>query len=266
MPASARNRYRIPMLERAMRALELLARAPGGMSIAELSRLMSAPKSSVFNILVTLEQAGYIRIADGTGKYVTTVKLYRLGHETIARFNLRQTLHAPLVELVERVGETANLGVLDGDEAVYVESIEGLARVRVAVAVGEQIELHCTALGKVLLAFLPPERAARLLKGRRLSARAPNTITSVKSLRAELEKIRRQGYALDDEEDYPDIRCIGAPIRDYTGEVVAAVSITAPKHRLSDEEVAEKAVILMDSAARMSRLLGYDETPIPAIH
>jgi IclR family transcriptional regulator, KDG regulon repressor len=259
MPASPKSRYRIPMLERSLRVLELLARAPEGLSIAELSRQLSAPKSSVFNILATLEQTGYIRSSNGAGKYVLTTKLYRVGSATLARFSLRQVLHPLLVELVARTSETANLGILDGAEAIYVDSIEGPERVRVAVTTGERLELHCTALGKALAAHLPPERLAPLLKSRRLAARTPHTLKTTRALLAQLEQIRRQGYALDDEEDHLDIRCLGAPVRDDTGSVVAAVSMTAPKHRLLDEAIPEKAGLVMNVAARMSHALGYAE-------
>ncbi len=259
MPNSEKSRYRIPMLDRSLRVMELLAAEPVGLSIADLSRRLAAPKSSVFKILATLETRGYIRPTDRSGKFVLTTKLYRLGSTAVAHLNLKQDLYPLLVELARQTNETANLGVLDGDEAIYLESIEGSARVRVAVTPGERIALHCTALGKVLLAFLPPEQVTRLLKGRRLPARTPNTLRSVKALQAQLVLIRQRGYAFDDEEDHLDIRCLGAPIRNHTGQVVAAVSVTAPKHRMPDETIPAQAALLMDFAARMSRVLGYEE-------
>ncbi len=247
------------MLERSLRVMELLARAPDGLSIAELSRQLSAPKSSIFNILATLEQTGYIRSSNGAGKYLLTTKLYRVGSATLARFSLRQVLHPLLVELVAQTGETANLGILDGAEPIYVDSVEGSERVRVAVATGERLELHSTALGKALAAYLPREQLASLLKGRRLARRTPHTLTTTRALLAQLEQIRRQGYSLDDEEDHLDIRCLGAPVRDDSGSVVAAVSLTAPKHRLSDDVIHDKAGLVLNIAARMSHALGYAE-------
>ena len=247
------------MLERSLRAIELLARAPDGLSIAELSRQLSAPKSSVFNILATLEQTGYIRPSNGAGRHVLTMKLYRVGSATLARFSLKQVLHPLLSELAAHSGESANLGILDGAEAIYIDSIEGSERVRVAVTAGERLELHCTALGKVLAAFLPPERLALLLKRRRLSARTPHTLKTRSALLAQFEQIRRQGYAFDDQEDHLDICCLAAPIRDDMGGVVAAVSLTAPKQRLPDEALAEKARLVLDVAGRMSDALGYME-------
>jgi IclR family acetate operon transcriptional repressor len=259
MPAATKQRYRIPMLERSLRTLELLSNEPQGLSIAELSRRLTAPKSSVFNIVATLEQTGYVRLLDGTNKYSVTMKLYRLGSATLAHFNLKQTLHPLLVELTQTSGETANLGVLDGDEALYLESMAGTSRVRVAVSAGEPLDLHCTALGKVLLAYLPLPEQTRLLKGQRLRAHTPNTITTLKTLKAQLAQIHQCGFAFDDEEDHLDIRCIGAPIRDHTGNVIAAVSITAPKHRLPDDAVERRAAQVMAIAARMSQALGYEQ-------
>jgi IclR family KDG regulon transcriptional repressor len=255
---STHSRYRIPMLDRSLHVLELLAPAGDGLSIAELSRELAAPKSSVFNILATLEERGYVRHANGAGKYVLTTRLYKLGSAAVARLNVKRVLYPLLLELVERTGETANLGILDGDEAFYIESIEGQGRVRVAVTPGEHIDLHCTALGKVLLANLPAEQTARLLKGRRLKAHTPRTITSSAALRRQLAQIRAQGYALDDEEDNLDLRCLGAPIRDYSSCVVAAVSSTAPKHRLLSAQIPARAEVVRGLAAQMSRALGYE--------
>jgi DNA-binding IclR family transcriptional regulator len=258
MILTSRSRYRIPMLDRTLHVLELLAAAGDGLSIADLCRALAAPKSSVFNILATLEVRGYVRHANGAGKYVLTTRLYRLGSAAVAQLDVKRTLYPILLALVDHTGETANLGILDGDEAIYIESVEGHSRVRVAVTPGERIELHCTALGKVLLAHLPPEKAAAMLKGRRLKAHTPHTITSITALKSRLAIIRERGYSIDDEEDNADIRCIGAPIRDYAGSVVAAVSSTAPKHRLPDDQVAERARLVCDYAARMSAALGYE--------
>lgn len=259
MASLEKSRYLIPMLERSMRVLELLSEAEEGLSLAELCQRLAAPKSSVFNILATLEEAGYLRAVNTTGKYTLTAKLFHIGSPAIQRLDPKRTLYPYLVELVELTGETANLGILDGREALYIESVPGSSRVRVAVTPGERLDLHCTALGKTLLAFLDTVQADELLAGRPLPRRTPNTITDRASLTAQLALIRERGYAIDDEEDNLDIRCIGAPIRDYTGRVTAAVSITAPKHRLSDTLITEKAGLVMAMAARMSQALGYDE-------
>ena len=212
MTTSSRSRYRIPMLDRSLHVLELLAAAASGLSIAELCRELAAPKSSVFNILATLEERGYVRHANGAGKYVLTTRLYRLGSALVAQLDVKRVLDPLLLELVDQTGETANLGILDGVEAIYIESIEGHSRVRVAVTPGERIELHCTALGKALLANLPPDKVTAMQKGRRLRAHTPQTVTTVSALNHQLALIREQGYAFDDEEDNPDIRCLGAPI------------------------------------------------------
>ncbi len=257
MTPPPKERYLIPMLERSLRALELLSQSAEGLSLAELSQQLGAPKSSVFNILATLEHHGYIRPDNGTGRFVLTPKLYRVGSPAVNRMSLRQTLHPTLAELVEQTGETANLGILEGGAAYYIDSIEGPSRVRVAVAPGERLDLHATALGKVLLAHQPPPALEALLQGQPLAARTPNTVTEMEALRHELALIREQGYALDNEEDHLDIRCIGAPVHDYTGAVVAAVSLTAPKHRLVGALLTDKTVLVLDYAGRMSRALGY---------
>lgn len=258
MATPPKERYLIPMLERSLRALELLSQSGEGLSLAELSQQLAAPKSSVFNILATLEHHGYIRPDNGTGRFILTPKLYRVGSPAVNRMSLKQTLHPLLAELVEQTGETANLGILEGGEAYYIESIEGPSRVRVAVAPGERLDLHATALGKVLLAHLPPDHIEVLLQQRPLTARTPYTVTELEALREELALIRERGYALDNEEDHLDIRCIGAPVRDHTDVVIAAVSLTAPKHRLVATALTDKTILVLNYAARMSRALGHD--------
>lgn len=260
MTTVERSRYLIPMLERSLRALELLAQAPDGLTLAELSHQLDAPKSSVFNILATLEHHGYIRGHTGGGRVALTTKLYRVGSAAVGRLNLKDSLRPLLVTLVEQSGETANLGILDGGEAVYIASVEGPGRVRVAVAPGERLDLHSTALGKTLLAYQPDEQVNTLLSDRPLLARTPHTITDPAALRRELAAIRAQGFALDDEEDNLDIRCLGAPVRDDSGAVVAAVSLTTPKHRLPDSQLPERAALLQAFAARMSQALGYERS------
>jgi DNA-binding IclR family transcriptional regulator len=255
---SRKSQYLIPMLERALRVLEALSEAADGLSLAELSQQLDAPKSSIFNILATLEESGYIRVVDASGKYTLTTKLFRVGSPAVARLNLKQSLHPLLAELVELTGETANLGILEGNEAVYIETIEGQNRLRVAVMPGERIDLHSTALGKMLLAHLPPERAVELLRSRSLYGRTPHTLTEPSALLEQFSEIRARGYALDDEEDHLEIRCLSAPVRDHTGRVVAAVSITAPKNRLTDEALERKAAVVTRVAARMSATLGYE--------
>lgn len=258
MSTAPRERYLIPMLERSLHALEILAQSAEGLSLAELSQQLVAPKSSVFNILATLDFHGYIRLSPGTGRYVLTPKLYRVGSAAVNRISLKQTLHPLLAELVERTGETANLGILEGGEAYYIESIEGPGPVRVSVESGQRLDLHATALGKALLAYLPPERAEELLKQRPLTSHTPFTLTELATIRQQLTLIREQGYALDNEEDNLDIRCIGAPIRDHNNVVVAAVSLTAPKHRLVDTLLTDKISLVRHYASRMSRALGFD--------
>jgi DNA-binding IclR family transcriptional regulator len=127
----------------------------------------------------------------------------------------------------------------------------------VIVRPGQELSLHCTALGKVLLANLPAPEIDRLLAGKRLEAHTPRTCTSVARLKNELAYVRRQGYALDVEEDALDMTCAGAPIRDHTGRVVAAVSVTAPRYRMSRSALRATASLVVDAAARMSRWVGY---------
>ncbi|MBI4014014.1 MAG: IclR family transcriptional regulator [Candidatus Rokubacteria bacterium] len=247
----------MPMLKRTLDLLGFLAySAEGGAGLAELSRAVRAPKSSVFKIVSTLEAEGFISRNRLTDKYQLTLKLLALGTAAVERINLRRELYPFLKELKDRTGECVNLGILHDGKAIYVESLEGPGPVKVIVQPGQELSLHSTALGKVLLANLPASEIDRLLAGKRLEAHTPRTCTNVARLKNELAQVRRQGYALDVEEDALDMTCAGAPIRDHTGGVVAAVSVTAPRYRMSRVMLRATASAVVEAAERMSRWLG----------
>jgi DNA-binding IclR family transcriptional regulator len=246
------------MLKRTLDLLGFLAySAEGGAGLADLSRAVRAPKSSVFKIVSTLEAEGFITRHPLTDRYQLTLKLLALGTAAVERINLRRELYPFLEALKDRTGECVNLGILHDGKAIYVESLEGRGPVRVIVRPGQELSLHSTALGKVLLANLPPAEVDRLLAGKRLEAHTPRTCTSVARLRKELAQVRQQGYALDVEEDALEMACAGAPIREHTGRVVAAVSVTAPRYRMSRSALRATASAVVDAAGRMSRWLGY---------
>lgn len=246
------------MLKRSLDLLQLLAATlDGGMSLSELARQLHAPKSSVFKILSTLEEEEFAVKDPLTERYHLTHRLLSLASTMSRHTNLRHELHPFLKDLRDRSGETVNLGILDGKTAIYVETLEGSGPVRVVVQPGKHLALHSTALGKCLLAFLPEAEIDDRLANTQLEAHTPNTCTDPASLKKQLAQVRREGYALDLEEDAPDMCCIGAPIRDYTGRVVAAVSLTAPSYRLPRSSLKSTAMVVVESANRMSRWLGY---------
>jgi IclR family KDG regulon transcriptional repressor len=160
-------------------------------------------------------------------------------------------------DLSEALGETAHVGVLDGDSAIYILKVESRHTIRMFSRVGRRIPLYCTAIGKVLLAFLPESVRESALREVELVACTSNTHTTRATLGAELERIRRQGFALDAEEHEEGIHCIGAPIFDRTGTVVATLSVSWPDFRYRSEEEAEYVDHVKTAAARVSWILGH---------
>jgi DNA-binding IclR family transcriptional regulator len=245
----------VPTVERTFQILETLASAVDGCGVSELSRELGLAKSSTFNILTSLEQLGYIYRADG--KFHLGLKLYSLSSVVVENMDLRRVAAPILKDLVENTGETANLGIIQGNEAIYIDCLMGPHPVTVHTWPGKRLPLHSTALGKVLLAWLPTNEMTAVLLQDNMSALTPSTITTIESFTAQLDEVRAKGYSVDDEEDAIGMRCIGAPVFDHSGRVVAAISLTAPAQRLLRSKIDEIAPIVIGCALEISTRLGY---------
>jgi DNA-binding IclR family transcriptional regulator len=251
----AANKPFVPTVHRTFRILEALAAAENGCGISELSHDLGLAKSTTFNILATLVALGYIYRTDSDNKFHLSLKLFSLGSAVVERMDLRKVAASILQDLVDATGETANLGTLQGDEAVYIDCLPGPHPVTVHTWPGKRLSLHTTALGKALLAWLPQEQAKSILSASKVSSTA--LARSMDRLLPELAVVRSQQYAVDNEEDAPGMRCVGAPIFDHTGRVVAAISVTAPVQRMPLENIPATAVLVVESARRISQRLGY---------
>ena len=247
--------YTIAVLGRALDLLEALAKADTPLGATELARRVGTTKSAAYRILANLEARGYVAKEPVAARYVLGTHLAYLGQRSLSTIDLRQAARPSLEELHGRFQETVNLGVLDGEEVVYIDMVESPQGLRMAAHVGARDCAHSTSLGKAILAFLPEPRRDRLLRGP-LPARTDRTITDSAALRAELERIRAAGVAEDRGENEVGARCFGAPIFDHTGEPTAALSVSAPESRLGDTRSAEVAAALRAAADDVSRRLG----------
>ncbi len=256
------NRPFVPTINRTFRILEALAIAENGCGISELSHELKMAKSTTFNILMTLAELGYIYRTDIDNKFHLSLKLFSLGSAVVERMDLRKVAASILQELVDATGETANLGTIQGDEAVYIECLSGPHPVTVNTWPGKRLPLHSTALGKALLAWLPEDEAKSVLSTSDISAFSTDLAASIDRLFAELADVRKQHYAVDNEEDAPGMRCVGAPIFAHSGRVVAAISVTAPVQRMPLEKIPAVAILVVESARRISQRLGFE----PEIH
>ena len=247
--------YSIAALDRALDVLEALADAAGPVGVTELARRIGATKSAAYRILANLERRGYVGKDAATARYSLGTRLAYLGQRSLGAFDLRQVARPVLDELYRGFHETVNLGVLEGDEVVYIDMIESHHGLRMAARVGARDTVHSTALGKAMLAFLPSEAIDRRLQ-RPLPRRTAHTITDPALLRAELDRVRTRGVAEDHAENELGARCVAAPIFDHGGSVIAASSVSSPASRLDDARAAEVATAVQAAAQEITRRVG----------
>jgi DNA-binding IclR family transcriptional regulator len=200
-----------------------------------------------------------------TGQYRLGTKLIELAGRALEAMSVARVAKPQLEDLVATTGETAHLMVFDANEGLYVEKVESPRSFRMPSQVGRRIPLHCTGVGKALLAYLPPEDVERVIAERGLPALSPNTITTPRALAKELATIRDRGYAVDAEEIELGLRCIAAPVFDHTGSVAASISIAGPSARVTPSREAELALRVMAAAAEISRQLGHAPESRPPV-
>jgi len=247
--------YIIAVLDRALDVLEALANGDEPLGVTELARRVGATKSAAYRILANLERRGYVSKYAATARYTLGTRLAFLGHQSLGSFDVRQAGRPVLEDLARQFQETVNLGVLDGDDIVYIDMIESNHGLRMAARVGARDAVHSTALGKAILAYLPERAIApRLL--RPLSSRTLRTITEPDKLVAALEKVRAQGVSEDRGENENGARCVAAPIFDHASNVIAAISVSSPEIRLDDERAMLVAAATRVAADEITRRIG----------
>lgn len=219
-------------LSRGLRLLEILSSQPAGLALAEITKLARLSKSTAHRLLQTLVQNGYATQESSTGRYRPSLKLLRLSSQVVEGTDVAKVVHPHLSHIAETTGETVHLVLLDHDEAVYVAKVESPSPIRMYSKIGMRVPLHCTGVGKVILAHLPEERLLRLLDGGRLQRFTDKTITEPEVLRSHLGEVRLRGYAIDDGEHEEQVRCIAAPLFARNRQVVGAMSIAAVSYRV----------------------------------
>ncbi|MBC7223827.1 MAG: IclR family transcriptional regulator [Anaerolineae bacterium] len=261
---AARERT-IQSVDRAIALLERLADRGGSASLSDLARDVGLSRSTVHGLLSTLRARGLV-VQEGNGHYALGIKLFELGSAAVSRLDLRTAAGPILQHLVDQFQETVHLVVGDGLDVVYIDKRESPRSMRIVSQVGRRLPAYCTAVGKAMLALKPEEELDRLLEGATLRAWTPNTITDKETLRTHLREVRQRGYALDNEEIFEGLCCVGAPIRDHLGQVVAALSVAGPSVRMGPERKEEIIPAVMEAAAEISHRLGYrkrETFPIP---
>lgn len=240
---------------RAFALLDLVARAePRGITLGELAAKVAMAKSSVLRYLATLEGVDAVRRDEG-GRFRVGLKLVELAGGLLENDDLRSVAEPMLHELAEISGETVHLGVRSGSEIVYIAKVESRHSVRLVSRIGARASLHCSAMGKAYLAAL--DRGECVPLTRSLPPRTPKTITTADALARELDRIRAQGYSLDDEENELGVRCVGAAVLSATGSPLGAISVSGPAARLNRERADELGPAVLDTAEQIARQLGH---------
>lgn len=242
----------VQSLDRAFALLEHMAAAGGDVALSELATRSGLPLPTIHRIVRTLVASGYVRQVPSR-RYALGPRLIGLGESASRMLGAWARPH--LTELVEQVGETANMATLDGDQVVYVAQVPSRHSMRMFTEVGRRVSAHSTGVGKALLAQLPPNRVAELLGRAGMPAETEHTITDPGTLAEELERIRAQGYAVDDGEQEVGVRCVAVPVPD--GPSMTAVSVSGPEARVSWELVARVAPLLQRTATALAAELGH---------
>jgi IclR family acetate operon transcriptional repressor len=234
--------------------LEALAQLPQG-GLAELAQQVKLPASTTFRLLETLQKRGFASQSEQTGQYRLGVRAFEVGSAFLPRLRLNDVALPVMRELMREVGETVNVAVRDQADAVYVAQVEGERMLRMFTRLGARTPTYCSGVGKVLLAWLPQASVRALLGPGPWAAYTDHTITTLEALEPELMRARDRGYSVDNEERELGVRCVAVPITDAAGEVVAALSVSAPTVRLSKDRLATILPTIVGAGQKISERL-----------
>lgn len=253
--ARTRKTPSVPALERGLAVMELIAGSRSGLTLPEIAKELRLPKSSVHCILLTLERTQYLQRNDRTSRYTFGSRLFSLGNLSLSGLQVRQVAAPHMHTLTERTKLTSHLAILERNEAVLVEKVEPPGVYKLATWLGKRMDLHCTSLGKALLSQMNEDQIGRVVRETGLPRHNDNSIASLRRLKDELTRARQLGYSVDDEEDEVGYRCIGAPIFDETGQVVAAMSISGTTMEVREDNSRVLATDVVRAAEATTRAL-----------
>jgi IclR family transcriptional regulator, KDG regulon repressor len=253
------DRYRIHVIDRAAQILDSFGFDHQELSVSEIGAKTGLHRSTAHRILMALEYNDLIKQNPDTGKYHLGIKLFKLGHQAVSQLNLREICRPFLSRLMNETQETIHLAVLDDDQVLYLDKVEGPHALRMPSRVGRHIPTYCTSLGKAMLSCLDDHEVKNIFRSRALRPYTVNTVKTLDRLLTELRVIRRRGYSVDNEEIEIGLRCVGAPIKDHTGAMVGAISTAAPSARLAAQKIPGVGKLVMAVAAEISEQLGYEK-------
>ncbi|MFQ5924048.1 MAG: IclR family transcriptional regulator [Anaerolineales bacterium] len=254
------SRYAIEALERGLSVLSLFSNDSSELTLTEISRSADLNMTTSLRIASTLESAGYLRRDPDTKRYRPSLKVLQLGFSALRSMDTRQAARPHLERLSRETGETVSHAILDGSEIVYVDRVRNRSIVGVVLGIGSRLPAHCTAMGKAMLAFLPETDLRARLDSSQLERCTGNTIPDIETLTPDLAKVRKRGYAVNDQELAVGLRAVATPIRGEHGDVVAAINISGSTETISRSRLRQElAPLLIGTASEISQTLGHME-------
>jgi IclR family acetate operon transcriptional repressor len=243
-------------LTRALTLLDRLSEASAGMNLTDLSEQLGMPPATVHRLLSTFEELNYVEQDPDLGLWFIGLKAFTVGKAFLNRRDFVASARPFMQILVEKSGETVNLGVIDDGEVVFISQVESREMMRMIARLGSRSPIHASGVGKAMLAAMQEQHISQILQHRGLARYTDRTIDNPSELRKELEQIRRQGYALDDEEHAIGMRCVASTIFDENQQALAAISLSGPKARIIDSRLAELGTAIRHTADEITLALG----------
>jgi DNA-binding IclR family transcriptional regulator len=253
---SPQGTYKVQALDRAFAVLDLLSESDTPLGLAQVSSSLQLHKSTAHRFLMVLERHRMVE-RTSTGKFRLGLRLFDFGNRAIEQYDLRDRAQPHLRRLVNETEETAHLCILEQARIIYIDKIEPARSVRMITRIGASNSVHCTSVGKAIMAFLPEDRVADILHRTRFERFTHRTVTTPEALRVEIEKTRRRGYAVDDEELEDGLRCIAVPVLDAQHQPIAAVSVSGPSFRVTAQKLPSIANHLLHCVRGISVDMGF---------
>jgi len=257
MSLKSENKYNVPGLDRALTIIELLNERTEGLSVNEVAAYLKLPVNSVYRIMTTLERRRYIQKSKGEARYNLSEKLLQLTTPVTGDPSFLETVIPYLYELRDQTKESLLAGVILGKEGIVLEQIDGLHNFSFRVNPGLRFPLHTSAPGKAYLADLDEKNRNRIISGLTLTRFTKNTLTSPEKLIDECKRIKKLGYAVDNEEEMDGQICIGSVVKNKKSEIAGAIWLVAPTSRMSQERVDKTGCLIQQTANSISTALGY---------
>lgn len=247
----------VQALERAFDILDILSLEPEGLGVTQIAERAALHKSTAHRIVSALAERGYIEKSPNGNLYRIGLKMVDIASVYLNNVELKTEARPFLRDLTQKTGFTSHLAILDGMSAVYIDKVDMEQHIRLYSQIGRRIPTHCSALGKCLLSGLPANELDERLKNYPFTVFTEHTLTGASELCIQVNRVRVDGYAIDDEEHDPGIRCLASPVFDYRGKVAAAVSVAGPVGNLPQKRVPEAAALVMQTAAEISVRMGF---------